>query len=49
MEIDHGIVDQVEEFGYPRHFVESSIENLEMNDATTGYYLLEKSKYDGAF
>ena len=43
--IDHEVVERVEEFGYPREFILTSLENYEMNDASTSYYLLEKEKY----
>ena len=49
VEVDFDLIERIEEFGYPRSFIEESIENNEMNNATTGYYLLERAKYQTSF
>lgn len=45
--IDYEVVERVENYGYPRNFIVNSIENNEMNDAGTCYYLLDKEKGSG--
>jgi hypothetical protein len=40
--VDYNVVDKVEQFGYPKSFIIRSVEQFEMNDAATCYYLLEK-------
>ena len=42
--IDEGVVSAVEAWGYPRDFVVRSLDNNELNYATTGYYLIENRK-----
>lgn len=42
--LDYEIVERVELFGYPRQFIINSIENYEMNDAGTCYFLLDKDR-----
>ena len=42
--IDYEVVEKVEHFGFPRKFIIESIENYDMNDAATNYYLLDKEK-----
>jgi len=38
------VVEKVEEFGYPRAFIMESLENYEMNDSATCYFLLVKER-----
>ena len=42
--MDYESVEKVEEFGYPHEFIVSSLEQFDMNDATTCYFLLEKDR-----
>ena len=44
MLVDYDTVEKVEEFGYPREFILQSLEQYDMNDSTTCYFLLEKDK-----
>jgi hypothetical protein len=37
-------VEKVETYGYPRPFILDSLENFEMNDAATCYFLLDKER-----
>jgi hypothetical protein len=44
-QIDSEVVDRIESrIGYPRALIVQSVEQLEMNDAATCYYLLDKAK-----
>ena len=40
--LDFQVIDKVELYGYPYEFIVKSLEQFDMNDATTGYYLLDK-------
>ena len=42
--IDMEVVEQVEDFGYPREFVLKTLEEKELNDATTCYFLIDKDR-----
>jgi hypothetical protein len=43
--VDYEVVERVEVFGYPRQFIVESLENYEMNDAATNYFLMDKEKH----
>ena len=40
--LDEDIVSRVSEYGYPKNFVRNTLENKDMNDSGTIYYLLKK-------
>ena len=42
--MDWDVVEKVEAFGYPRHFIVESVEKFEMNDAVTCYFLMDKER-----
>ena len=47
MKIDDKIVDQVVQFGYPKHLILNYLQNNQLNYATTSYllfYLLKKGE-----
>lgn len=47
--VDQDLVEKIEaQIGYPRTLITQSVEQLEMNDAATCYYLLDKVKQQGA-
>ena len=43
--LDNEVVSRVNEFGYPKKFIEESVRHLEMNDASACYFLMEKDKF----
>jgi len=42
--LNEQIIDQVEEFGYARHYIIDGLKNHDLNSATTSYLLLHFSK-----
>lgn len=39
--VDKSKVNKLVKFGYPRHYVESSVMGMEPNYCTAGYYLID--------
>ena len=43
---DEFIIRKIENFGFPRRFVDQALAKSEMNQATTSYYLLHNAIYE---